>query len=74
MVHLTSNEGKTVTVYEDRGEVVLAIDGVEATVSVEELARLLMNESPTFVKGMGEIAQRAIITALDKGLDEFDNN
>lgn len=65
MVHITSNEGKVITVYEDRGEVVLAIDGVEATVTVEDLARLLMDTSPSFVKGVGEIAQRAIIQALD---------
>lgn len=63
--HITSNEGHVVTVTEDRGEIVLAINGVEATVPVEDFARLLVDESESFVKGLSELVQRAIIQSLD---------
>ena len=68
---ITGLNGKDLAIREDvAGEVVLVLDGVESTFPVEELARALMDNSPSFTRGVGEIAQRAIFNALrDSDLD-----
>lgn len=42
----------------------------EITVEVGDLARALITASPTFAKGIGEIMQRAILSALDEPAPE----
>lgn len=40
------------------------------TVDGGDLARALMTASPSFAKGLGEIAQRAILTVLNRENDD----
>jgi hypothetical protein len=54
----------------DTGHVTLEISNPDGdysiTVEPAELARALVEASPTFAKGLGEIAQRAILNTLGR--------
>lgn len=57
------------------GHVVVTLETPDSTMTVTvdagDLARALVTASPTFAKGLGEIVQRAILTALDKPDDAY---
>lgn len=59
---------------EDTRHVDLTLFGSDGphTITVEagDLARALMTASPAFAKGLGEIAQRAILSVLNREADD----
>lgn len=61
-VALSEDEREQVTVTTGNDD-----DGyIDVTVDAEELARALFSASPSFTKGVAEIAQRAILSALSE--------
>lgn len=67
MKYITSAEGETLTVYDgENGTVVLALNGVEATLPAEELVDLIIGASPAVAMEVGAITTRVIQTYLEK--------
>lgn len=67
MQYITSAEGATLTVYDgENGTVVLALNGVEATLPAEELVDLIIGASPAVAMEVGAITTRVIQTYLEK--------